>query len=709
MSRSRKKGGLPEDRNRRGPQGRTPTSPHSSNATPAAGPAVSRLATRDVYAAVVVCVLLVLAITVVFGQTFNFDFINYDDEIYVYDNPHVTAGVTAEGVAWAFSSRHSCNWHPLTWLSHMIDCELYSLHAGGHHLTNVVLHAVTAILLFLVLWRMTFSLWPSAFVAAVFAIHPLRVESVAWVAERKDVLSGLFFMLTLWAYLGYVRHRFSLTRYLSVIILFALGLMSKPILVTLPFVLLLLDYWPLGRLTAGRADKPLAASQTWRRLIVEKIPLLLLAAASCAVTIWAQKDAIERLDELPLLSRIGGALLAYASYLGQFFYPLGLAVFYPHPTTGLPAWKVVAAMLLLTGISLVALIRWRRNPYLFVGWFWYLGMLVPVIGLVQVGSQAMADRYTYLPQIGLSIALTWGAIALGQTFLATDKKPGMAGRTSLSARTTASSGPWPWGVAAALLLAALTACAWRQTSFWQNGETLWTQTLRCTGPNALTHFNLAVELMNQKRYDEAIGHYEETLQLRPRANLAHYYLGFVLERQGQTAEAIAEYKKAIEIVPALVLPHSRLGDALYQCGRFDEAVVEFQRVLQLAPKEPLAHDRLGNALRRCGRLDEAIVEFEKALEADSHSSVAHYNLANALGSKEGRSDEAIAEYEKALKIDPAFAMAHNNLGIALVSRGRLDEAIAQFRMTLEIKPNFEMARANLARALKLRNEGSPRQ
>jgi tetratricopeptide (TPR) repeat protein len=444
-------------------------------------------------------------------------------------------------------------------------------------------------------------------------------------------------------------------------------------------------------------------------LIVEKIPLLLLAAASCAVTIWAQQDAIEQLDELPLLSRLAGALLSYAAYLGQFFYPLGLAVFYPHPTTSLPAWKVVAALLLLTGISLAALVRWRRNPYLFVGWFWYLGMLVPVIGLVQVGAQAMADRYTYLLQIGLSIALTWGAIALGQTFLATDKKAGMAGRTSLSATTRATYGPWPWGVAAALLLAALTACAWRQTSFWQNSETLWNHALRCTAPNALPHFNLAVELMNQKRYDEAIEHYEETLRLNPRANLAHYYLGFVLGRQGQTAGAIAEYKRAIDILPALVLPHSRLGDALYKCGRFDEAVAEFQRVLQLDPKEPLAHDRLGNALRHCGRLDEAIVEFEKALEADSHSVTAHYNLANALGSKEGRSDEAIAEYEKALKIDPAFAMAHNSLGIALVRRGRLDEAITQFRMSLEIKPDFEMARKNLARALKMRNEGSPRQ
>ena len=378
----------------------------------------------------VVCCLLALAVAVVFGQTVQHDFINFDDDVYVYNNPHIAHGLTGHALAWSFSTFHASNWHPLTWLSHALDCQLYGAHnAAGHHLTNVALHAAVAVLLLLLLWQMTGDLWPSAFVAAVFALHPLRAESVAWVSERKDLLCGLFFILTLAAYVHYVRHPFAWGRYLLVLGAFALGLMAKPMLVTLPFLLLLLDYWPLGRMSALELSSP----KTWRGLVVEKIPLLALAAASCAVTPLAQRQAMIPMDVVPLSARIANAVVAYVAYIGQFFYPAGLAVFYPYPSEGLPAWKVVLGMVVLVIVSAVALLGRRRMPYLFVGWFWYLGMLVPVIGLMQVGSQAMADRYTYLPQIGLCVALAWAPPNLPP-----------AGDTSVG--RTASPRRWRWRV-----------------------------------------------------------------------------------------------------------------------------------------------------------------------------------------------------------------------------------------------------------------------
>ncbi len=424
------------------------------------------------------CCLLALAVAVVFGPTVWHDFVNFDDDAYVYDNPQVMQGLTQQTVAWSFTTFHSSNWHPLTWLSHALDCQLYGTqHAAGHHLTNVVLHAAVAILLLLVLWQMTGSLWPSAVVAAVFAVHPLRVESVAWIAERKDLLSGLFFMLTLGAYLHYVRHPFSWHRYLLVAAMFALGLMAKPMLVTLPFVLLLLDYWPLGRISLrGGADsqdnsgadipvcreKPrcdgsctatpgatvqLSPQLKWGdtgrqeclpHLIAEKLPLLLLAAASCVVTSFAQDPSIAVSKYLPVSARIANALVSYVDYLGQFFYPLGLAAFYPHPESGLPIWKVAGALLLLVGISAAAWIGRRRCPYLLVGWLWYLGMLIPVIGLVQVGDQARADRYTYLPQIGLVVALVWAQRRRGRNSCLPERM------RTIDAGWAAPHRRWPW-------------------------------------------------------------------------------------------------------------------------------------------------------------------------------------------------------------------------------------------------------------------------
>ena len=371
-----------------------------------------------------VCALLLFAVGVAFGQTINHDFVNFDDDDYVYENPYVREGVTTAGTKWAVTAQRSSNWHPLTWLSHMLDCQLYHLKPGGHHLTSVLLHAVAAVLLFLALRGMTGALWPSAWVAAVFAIHPLRVESVAWVAERKDVLSGLFFMLTLWFYAGYAR-RPAWGRYLLVVASFALGLTAKPMLVTLPFVLILLDYWPLRRLGYRRAGfirpprhsleneesgcedglkftpRPLA----W--LIVEKIPLFILAVASCMVTLAAQREAMRPLEQVHFAGRVANAIMAYVAYLGRMLYPAGLAVLYPLRKGPLPVWEVVPAVCVLLAISTAVFVVRRKCPCLLVGWLWYLGTLVPVIGLVQVGDQAMADRYTYLTQIGLYMACAW--------------------------------------------------------------------------------------------------------------------------------------------------------------------------------------------------------------------------------------------------------------------------------------------------------------
>ena len=425
--------------------------PHERTSRPDGAAACPEAGPRNPYTVLVVCSLLLLAVALVFGQTLRFDFVNYDDNDYVYGNPHVAHGLTARGMTWAFATGHASNWHPLTWLSHMVDCQLYGLKwPGGHHLTNVLLHAASTIILFLVLREMTGQLWPSAFVAALFAIHPLHVESVAWVAERKDVLSGLFFMLTLAAYVRYARRPFSLGRYLLVAALFALGLMAKPMLVTLPFVLLLLDYWPLGRFSPriavdGRTENGRGRLSIAMPLLLEKLPLLSLAAISCVVTVWAQRGAVSSLDVVPFSSRVANAAISYTAYLGQLFHPIGLAVFYPHPKNNVPIGEVFGAFLLMAGIFAAVIASRRKCPYLLVGWLWYVGTLVPVIGLMQVGAQARADRYTYLTQIGLYIAIAWGVSQLSSVW---------------------PHRRWVCGATSALVMVLLAICAWGQASYW---------------------------------------------------------------------------------------------------------------------------------------------------------------------------------------------------------------------------------------------------
>jgi tetratricopeptide (TPR) repeat protein len=516
---------------------------------------------RETVVALAICGFLLLAVAVVFSPTLRHGFLNFDDNTYVNKNPHVAKGLTAEGVVWAFTAHHAGNWHPLTWLSHMLDCQLYGLQPAGHHLTNVLLHAAAAALLFLVLWRMTGACWPAAFAAAVFAIHPLRVESVAWVAERKDVLCGLFFMLTLGAYWGYAQHAFSRARYGLVLVLFALGLMAKPMLVSLPLVLLLLDYWPLERVSR----------QSWRGLVVEKLPLLAMAAACGVVTIFAQDKAVASVELLPISTRLANASVSGVAYLGQFFCPLGLAAFYPHPENTLPIWKVVGSTLLLGGLTVTALLGRRRFPYWFVGWFWYLVMLAPVSGLAQAGEQAMADRFTYLPQIGLGIALAWGARQLTHSW---------------------PCRRWVCNAAAALAIVTLAGCAWQQTSYWHDDETLWNRALDCTTGNAWAHYNLGVALMERGRTDEALGHFQEAVNIQPRSADALNNIGIVLAERGRLDEAVAHFRRAIQCHPDCADAHDNLANALKLQGKIAEAVNHWQQVVRLQPNNLGAVNRL---------------------------------------------------------------------------------------------------------------------
>jgi len=640
-----------------------------------------------------ICIFLAAIVWAVFGRTLGYEFVNYDDNLYVYENPAVQEGLTLKSIASAFSYVHTDNWVPLTTISHILDCQFYGLNAGGHHLTNILLQTATAILLFLVLRQMTGALWRSAFVAAVFAIHPLRVESVAWVTERKDVLSGVFFMLTISAYVRYARHPWSSARYGLVLLLFALGLMSKPTVVTIPFVLLLLDYWPLKRFTSSAAAIAgtgivcrLENCSVPLRLIVEKIPMLMLSIASCIPTVLAERIGILSVEKVPLGLRIENALVSYAVQMGRMLYPAKLALLYPYPANGLPLWKIIPACLLLAAISLGVLFWRRKHAYLLVGWLWYLGMLVPMIGLVQVGSQAQADRHTYLPQIGLYLLLTWAAADL------------CAGRRY---------GRWILGGLSTFILAALIYCAWVQTAYWRNSESLWTHTLACTSDNVGAHYNLGDALLKKGNADEAIVHYQQALQINPDDEEVRYNLGTVLFQKGRMDEAIVQYQKALQIKPDFTKARLNLGNTLLQKGKLDEAITHFQKVLEIKPDYAEAQNSLGYALFLKGQVDEAISHYQKALQINPDYAEAHYNLGYALLQK-GRVDEAIAHYQQALEIKPDYAEAHLNLGDALLQNGSVDKAIIHFQKALQIKPDDLEVQNNLAWVLATAQQASLR-
>lgn len=631
----------------------------------------------------VVCLFLVIATVTAYWQVRNHGFVNYDDDLYVTNNRNVQAGLTWDGVKWAFTTTHASNWHPLTWLSHMLDYEIYGPKPGGHHLSSLLFHAANTLLLFFVLSQMSGALWRSGFVAALFALHPLHVESVAWVAERKDVLSTFFWLLTMWAYARYAE-RPGLSRYLLVLLLFAFGLMSKPMLVTLPFVMLLLDYWPLNRLRLGQKDgdnlQNHSLSMSSRKelpalhLILEKVPFLILAGVASVVTLVAQQHggAVRSLESFPLGIRIANALVSYATYIGKMIWPQDLAVFYPHPRT-LQIWQALGAAFFLACVCFLVVRAGRRRPYLMAGWLWYLGTLVPVIGLVQVGSHAMADRYTYVPLIGLFVMISWGMADLATRW--------RFGRPVL-------------GISTGVVVFALIVSTWFQVGHWHNSETLFKHTLKVTANNYIAHNNLAIAMVEQGKLEEAIDHYSEALRIKPRYAKAHYNLGIALMRQGNVQEAIAHYSEALRIKSDYAAAHNNLGKALAAQGNLNEAIAHYFKALRIEPDNATAHGNLGVALAEEGKPKEAIRHFSEALRITPGDAKAHKNLGAALAGQ-GRLEEAIRHYATALRIAPGDADTHFNLGHALTQQGRLQEAIGHFSEALRINPADTEARKNL--------------
>ena len=678
------------------------------------------------FASFYVCLALVAITWFVFGQTLRHDFVNFDDHAYVYENPQITRGLTADGLVGAFTHTHAGNWHPLTTISHMFDCQLYGLQAGWHHFTNVLLHTVAVLLLFLVLNQMTGAFWQSAFVASLFAIHPLHVESVAWVSERKDVLSAVFFMLTLGAYVRYVRKP-SVGRYLTPAFLFALGLMSKSMLVTLPFVLLLLDYWPLGRIRSQTSEVrrqslgvsgPAFANQpshkaTTRQavlsaLVTEKIPLFALSALSCAATLLAQFYSAEAIEQLPFLWRLNTAAVSYVAYIWQTFWPVRLAAFYPHPNDQLPFWQVLLAIAFLISVSLLVILWRKGRPYIFTGWFWYVGMLVPVIGLIQAGEQARADRYTYLPQIGLYILITWGITDLMASIMTrnSSSRPAATGLQPITrgSRGVRTDGPQDRGYklfCAAIAAVIIIALSWRafvQTSYWKNSEMLWNHTLAITTNNDMAHNSLGDLFLRRGELDSAISHLEAALEIRSRTGAAHYNLGgalientlgAALARKGRLSEAIGHYEKAMKLRPHYGDPYFNLGSVLFQQGRTDEAIAQWQKALATQPNDAGFHTALGNAFRQRGLQKDAIAEYKHAARISPHDPLARNNLAWLLATS---SDGLTRDGNRAVEVaketvqlsggkDPNYL---RTLAAAYAEIGQFSEAIATAEQAMQI-------------------------
>lgn len=606
-------------------------------------------AAHDRWATVGLALVLAAITWIVFGQTLNYAFINYDDPDYVTKNAQVARGLTLEGIVWAFTQVHASNWHPLTWISHMADGHLYGMNPRGHHLTSVVLHTVNAILLFLLVRQMTASIWRSFFVAAFFAIHPLRIESVAWVAERKDVLSGLFFLLTLMAYTRYARAP-GRGRYALVAALFALGLMCKPMLVSLPLVLLLLDYWPLGRIPS-LSLKGAEERKNFRRLVLEKLPLLALGLASCAVTLFAQREAMKPVTQIALPARLANAAIAYVDYIRQMFWPNDLAVLYPWEAARLQTSHVVLAVLLLAGLSITVFV-WRRRRYLVTGWLWYLVMLVPVIGILQVGNQARADRYTYLPQIGLYLMIIWGAVELGGRL--------KYYRVWLSALAVAG-------------LVALTLAARLQASHWQESETLWRHALNVTTDNIIAEGNLGEAVFRKGRTAEARFHFEKSLRINPRQPELLSTLGVFDLEVGRVDEARAHLQEAIAIEPNHKDAHYNLGNVYLHIGHGAEALSHYERALAINPDDVEAMNNMAwilatwpNALTRNGVKAVALAERADALTRGQNQ-VITATLAAAYA-EAGRFPEAVKTAERALHL----ALAEGNEARANSIRAQMD-------------------------------------
>jgi len=592
-----------------------------------------------------VAAVLVVAVVAAFWPVLGSDFVDFDDDKYVTNNPYVQRGFDLDALRWAWTSGERANyWHPLTWMSHMLDWRLYGPVAAGHHATSLGLHAANTVLVFLLFERTTRALWRSALVAALFGLHPLHVESVAWISERKDVLSACLWLLTLLAYVRYARAP-SIARYAVVALGFVLALASKPMAVTLPFTLLLLDYWPLGRL-GGAGQSP------WR-LIGEKLPLVPLAVACAVFTILAQRSvgSVVSLEQSSIALRLGSALVFYVGYLEKMLWPADLSFFYMYPVEGPPTWQMVGSALLLAVLTAAA-VRARRPPVL-VGWLWYLGTLVPVIGLVQVGAHVFADRYSYVPLIGVFVAVAWLLPA------------GRAAR--------------PIAATAIVLLLALAVRSWVQVGVWRDSEALFTHALRVDPRNPLAHTNLAIGLTARGKVQDAIEHLQQALAVWPGYDTARVALGNALLESGRPAEAIPEFEAALEADPTSVYALTNLGFAHARAGRPAEAIASYERALALAPDFPPAHRNLGAALMRRGKIDEAIAHFEQAVAGDPHDAVTENTLAVLLA-QQGRTEDALKHFARVIELRPDYEQAHRGRIHLLVRQERYADAWEAVRL-----------------------------
>jgi len=654
----------------------------------------------------IVVLALMLLTAAVYWQTAHYGFIRYDDPDYVSENVVIQQGLSRDGLVWAFSTTTAANWHPLTWLSHMTDVQLFGMKTGSHHLVNVLFHLLNTVLLFLVLKSMTDDLWCSALVAALFALHPLHVESVAWIAERKDVLSTFFWLLTMMAYVRYVRNP-GIARYAEVLLFFSLGLMAKPMLVTLPVILLLLDYWPLGRMrekqrirqeslhatgadrqrkkksrqpAAPKPPSPGGSEHPWRivrSLIYEKLPLLAISVLASAVTLYAQKQGgtVAALSELTMPERIAIAFVSYTLYLWKMIWPSGLAFFYP---IEFPSSLTVVICVLIFLAATAASIRWAgKRPYLPVGWFWFVISLLPVIGIIKVGEAAMADRYTYITLTGPFIVLVWGIRDL---------------TAHLTFRQIARAG------LAAVVMTGMTILSYVQVRYWQDDESLFRHALDVTRNNHVAHLNMGVYYMDQGNLGEAGNHLGRVLEISPRYWRGQYNWGVLLLRQDRVLESVEPLRRAAVLEPGSHEVNYALGRAYLLLNRENDAIAAFERAIRTGKFRTETCVGIAEALTAAGRLDEALQYIYQALKWLPSEPRLYYN-AGLILAYQGNLEESIARFRKAVLINPQYAKAHNNLGSALLLTGRTDESIQHFQEAIRIDPDYRIARENLKDAL----------
>jgi protein O-mannosyl-transferase len=632
---------------------------------------------------ILICLFITISTFAVYSQIQDHNFINFDDPVYVTENLKLKDGLTLKSVIWAFTTSRDGNWFPITWISHLLDYQLFGLNSGGHHLTNLLLHIANALILFFVFVRITGTLWQSGFVAALFALHPFNVESVAWVAERKNVLSTFFWMLTLWTYTYYVCKP-EVKRYLLVALCFVLGLMSKPMLVTLPFVLLLLDYWPLKRLRIVNKNNTVSVENevSFYRLIFEKLPLLIFSVGSCFATYIVQKSAgaVYSSDLLPLQTRIVNALVSYIKYLEMMVWPKKLAILYLHSVPTLPLWKGLVCVVILACISIAVIQRAQRKPYLAVGWFWYLGTLVPVIGVVQVGVQAMADRYAYVPLIGIFIMVAWGI-------------PDLLAKWRKKEKVLI--------VLAGLYISILMAVTWNQVSHWKNSITVFEHAIRVSDSQhpdfSRVHILLGNALKDKGLIEEAISLYKKAIKLNPNHSGAYNNLGGALLDKGFTEEAISHFKMSIKLNPDDFQAHYILGTIMLPFNK-EEAIFHIKTAIKLNPYFARSHDKLGVVLFLEGKIGEAVPHFLQAVKLKPDFALAYDHLGSVFFAL-GKYDEANLHYRLAIQLKPDLSPAHNNLGNSLYRQRKIEEAIPHFRRAIKLNPDNAQANKNLQKAL----------